>query len=197
MTDYARVITPLWADDLVAAEAVAVAWHESRGDPQATNSVGNTPAGSVDRGMWQFNSHWHPEVTDTCAFDPACSTAAAHALWLKSGWSPWSAYSSGAYRPFLANAKGAVLTARLPFTPATAGVFTTGDVILDTLGQITGAFTRLTGLDAIGHFFAFLTDPDLWKRLAVGAAGVTIIGIVLFAVISDKTPAAAAAAVVA
>lgn len=32
--------------------------------------------GSIDRGLYQWNSHWHPEISDKCAFDLDCSTRA-------------------------------------------------------------------------------------------------------------------------
>ena len=82
------------------ATAVAVALAESGGDPAARNVNSD---GSVDRGLWQINSHWHPEVTDGCAFDAACNAHAAYVI--SNGWtdfSPWVTYTNGAYQRFLA-----------------------------------------------------------------------------------------------
>jgi hypothetical protein len=42
--------------------------HESRHDPEATGDEGES------RGLWQINKAWHPEVSDACAYDVACST---------------------------------------------------------------------------------------------------------------------------
>jgi hypothetical protein len=81
--------------------AVAVALAESGGDSRATNAAGNTPP-STDRGLWQINSYWHPEVSDDCAFDPWCATS--HAAEISRYWtdfSPWSAYNNGSYRTYL------------------------------------------------------------------------------------------------
>lgn len=47
---------------------------ESRFDPNAVNTQGNNPSWSVDRGLFQFNSYWHPEITDECAYSVDCST---------------------------------------------------------------------------------------------------------------------------
>lgn len=42
--------------------------HESRHHPEATGDGGDS------RGLWQINKTWHPEVSDTCAYDVTCST---------------------------------------------------------------------------------------------------------------------------
>ncbi len=82
---------------------LAIAMAESGLRTDATNTAGNTPP-STDRGILQFNSYWHPEVTDSCAFDPAC--AFQHAFNVSSGgtnFSPWSTFTNGNYRYFLSN----------------------------------------------------------------------------------------------
>jgi hypothetical protein len=42
--------------------------HESRDHPEATGDGGES------RGLWQINRAWHPEVSDACAYNVACST---------------------------------------------------------------------------------------------------------------------------
>jgi hypothetical protein len=42
--------------------------HESRHHPEATGDGGES------RGLWQINKEWHPEVSDACAYNVACST---------------------------------------------------------------------------------------------------------------------------
>jgi Lysozyme like domain len=79
--------------------AVAIAFAESSGktDARLVNADG-----SIDRGLWQINSRWHPEVTDAMADDPA--TAAREAFRIsKSGadFTPWATFKSGAYRRYL------------------------------------------------------------------------------------------------
>ena len=64
-------------DTKMTDHAIAIATCESRLNPYRTNGNGNKPAGSVDRGLWQWNS-WHQRgVSDACAFDPECSTREA------------------------------------------------------------------------------------------------------------------------
>jgi len=53
--------------------AVRVALCESGLDPDATRE---NPDGSVDRGLYQWNSYWHPEISDACAYTPECATRA-------------------------------------------------------------------------------------------------------------------------
>ena len=61
-----------WTDYLIK-----LAKCESRLDPKATNDKGNTPKGSIDRGLFQFNSYWQKRVSDECAFSIDCSTKEA------------------------------------------------------------------------------------------------------------------------
>lgn len=80
---------------------VAIAQAESGLNPQAQNC--NNPGGTCDRGILQINSYWHSEVSDQCAYDPACAFQAAYRI---SGngrnFSPWTTYTSGAYKQYLA-----------------------------------------------------------------------------------------------
>ncbi len=46
--------------------AVRVARCESGLNPMAKNTNSN---GSIDRGLYQWNDRWHPEITDQIAFD--------------------------------------------------------------------------------------------------------------------------------
>ena len=47
---------------------------ESAFNPKAT--LKNSPT-SIDRGLFQWNSHWHPEITDEIAYDPEKNTRLA------------------------------------------------------------------------------------------------------------------------
>jgi len=53
--------------------AVRVAKCESGLNCSATNKNSDS---SIDRGLFQWNDKWHPEITDECAFDLECSTRA-------------------------------------------------------------------------------------------------------------------------
>jgi hypothetical protein len=51
---------------------------ESRFNPKATNSWGNTPSWSIDEGLWMYNNWWQRfNITSECAFDLYCSTKQA------------------------------------------------------------------------------------------------------------------------
>jgi hypothetical protein len=82
--------------------AVAVCLAESSGNPQAIG----TNIGSVDLGLWQINSKWHPEVSEAAAFNPLASTM--HAFKISKGgtdYGAWSAYKQGTYRQYLSLAQ--------------------------------------------------------------------------------------------
>lgn len=96
------------------ALAVAVALAESGGDSAAVNVTGNHPP-SRDRGLWQINSYYHPEVSDDAAFDPASCAQAAYRI-SRSGtdWTPWSTFTSGSYTRFLPRARLVATQVELP-----------------------------------------------------------------------------------
>ena len=63
--------------------AVAVGLAESGGNPAARGPNPPTPgcpAGSTDRGAWQLNTCYHPEVADACADDLACAAKATYRI---------------------------------------------------------------------------------------------------------------------
>jgi len=51
--------------------ALNVAFCESSYNPLA---VGINVNGTMDRGLYQWNNYWHPEITDEMAFDPYTAT---------------------------------------------------------------------------------------------------------------------------
>jgi hypothetical protein len=75
---------------------VAIATCESGLDPNSTNTVGNTPAGSTDRGILQFNSYWHKDVPDACAFNPQCAFQQAYRISQGgTNFNQWVTYKNG------------------------------------------------------------------------------------------------------
>jgi hypothetical protein len=81
--------------------AAAVALAESGGDPAAVGTNSDQWR-SRDRGLWQINDHWHPEVSDACAFDATCNARAAYVI--SNGWTDfheWATFQSGAYLKFM------------------------------------------------------------------------------------------------
>jgi len=81
--------------------AVAVAMAESRGDCNAQYTNG---PGSIDRGLWQINSYWHPECSDSCAYSCSCNAGCAVNVWKSSGWSAWATYNNGLHSKYMNDA---------------------------------------------------------------------------------------------
>ena len=61
---------------------------ESRWDPERTNVNYKGQLG-VDRGLWQISDKFHPEVSNSCAYDYRCSTTAAIKILKKRGYKEW------------------------------------------------------------------------------------------------------------
>ena len=92
--------------------AVAVGMAESGCNPAAHAPNGPTagcPNGSMDRGMWQMNSCYHPEVSRACAYDAQCNANAAYRISSRgTTFKPWAAHNNGRYLAYLAQAQAAV-----------------------------------------------------------------------------------------
>ena len=88
------------------ATAVAVALAESSGNPSIVNYLGCV-------GLWQIfesvHKAKHPLWTTNWLKLPANNAVAAYAIWVEAGrsWRPWSTYTSGAYRRYLARGQTA------------------------------------------------------------------------------------------
>lgn len=68
--------------------AVRVAKCESGLNPVAKNKNDD---GSIDRGLYQWNNHWHPEITDSCAYNIECSTRAFCKAFIEGHLNWWNA----------------------------------------------------------------------------------------------------------
>jgi hypothetical protein len=91
-------------DGLVNAVAVALA--ESSGFTKALLVNENC---TRDRGLWQINDYWHPEVSEQQAFDPVQNAKAAYEISSQgTDWDQWSTWESGAYKDYLPDAEQAV-----------------------------------------------------------------------------------------
>jgi hypothetical protein len=106
-----------YGGDLVIAVAVCVA--ESGGQPtiyycDGTGTVAyyppvHCPTGSYDRGLWQINSKYHPDVTDSCAFRAQCNADAAYRISDQgTDFAPWAVYDTDLYAQYLPAAQTAV-----------------------------------------------------------------------------------------
>jgi len=74
---------------------VRIAWCESRFNPKAIGK-----ADARDRGLYQWNRYYHPEVSDKCSFDVWCSSRmTARAIrngklnWWWSSYNCWKNYA--------------------------------------------------------------------------------------------------------
>lgn len=91
--------------DLVTA--VAIAYAESSGNPNASNTV--PPDNSY--GLWQINVNAHPEYDPQSLLDPQTNANAAFAIYSAAGnsFKPWGTYlppyGNGAYQQYLPQAQ--------------------------------------------------------------------------------------------
>lgn len=111
-----------------AAIGAAIEQAESSGNPQAVN-----PASGA-AGLWQFmRETWAGLIRQGLAsgspFDPLAAARAAFNL-SRGGtdWSDWEAYTSGAYRRYLAEAQAIVGRVAAAAPPPLGGGFDPGDV---------------------------------------------------------------------
>jgi hypothetical protein len=170
-----------WRGDVLVT-AVAVAMAESGCTEGATNSNGPTagcPGGSLDRGAWQINDCYQPQVSDACAFDLWCN---AEQSYLISGrgadFTPWVTYNTGAHQRYWQVAVDAVNA------PSGGGNYTvrtgTGDGHVNLrsgpgsgytrTGEVADAATVTLSCHArgTGHEGPW-GSSDLWNRLTDGS----------------------------
>ncbi|TDD92506.1 transglycosylase SLT domain-containing protein [Actinomadura rubrisoli] len=90
--------------------AVAVALAESSGRP------GSNAAGPEDsRGLWQINSAHFGGLDEDRLYEPLYNAKAAHRVWEESKsfrpdpWNAWSTYQNGLHKPFLDDARRAIV----------------------------------------------------------------------------------------
>lgn len=183
--------------------AVAVALAESGGDPLAVGRNSDKWR-SRDRGLWQINSHWHPEVSDAVAFSPSGAAAAAYKI--SNGgtsWSAWSTWHNGAAASQMGRAAIAVRQAKasggtsggtataaawhwnlnpVPGLPGLEPSIPLGPGATNPLGSLgdsikapIDALKMLVALDVKAA--AWMSDPHNWLRVAMVAGGA--VGILL------------------
>lgn len=124
--------------------AAAIAMAESGGNTTATDQDSN---GTVDRGLWQINSVHGTQST----YDVMGNARAAVAISSNGqNWSPWTTYTSGAYRTFVQTNVPADMGAPINATNAAANA------------TLTGAF-GIPGLPTgAPNLFAPIVDPWHW-----------------------------------
>jgi hypothetical protein len=129
---------------------LAIMMAESGGNSNASNTTGNSAG--TDRGILQINSFYHPEVTDSCAYNPVCAFQAAYTISDQgTNFVPWSTYNSGTYSQYLMGSNSLANTVNATIAPVTAasttstsgfqdyaiqGLFIVGGLILVIMGFI-------------------------------------------------------------
>jgi len=154
MVDVVRLARDVGVPTDQLAIAGAIARAESGFDTAAVNPNGPTsgcPNGSRDRGLWQLNDCYQ-NYAQACAFDAACNARAMvdisnHGV----TWRPWSTYTNGAYRAYLAEARQAVAmvtgSAPPPLAPPGPALVHYGD-----RGPVVVRIQRALGITADGEF---------------------------------------------
>lgn len=162
-------------DGLVWAVAVALA--ESGG---RTDAVGVNSDGSRDRGLWQINSRWHPDVSDAQAFAPTSAAAAAYRI--SNGgknWTPWAAYTNQSAAGQLSRARvaagQAADTATLLTDPG-------GDVLTQLAGPVDAANALVSMAksgaavaSAVVNAAEWIATPHNWVRIMEVGAGLALV----------------------
>lgn len=132
-------------------KAAAIGQAESGGD---THARGVNSDGSVDRGWFQINSRWHPEVPDAVAYGPPRGQALAAFAISKGGtdWSPWSTNSVA--------------------DPNSIHSPNADDAGLFGIGRGTGADTKVANVThTVGDFLGKIMDGAFWLRVLLIVAG--------------------------
>ena len=61
-----------------------------------------------DRGLWQINSYWHPEISAACALSASCNARGMVKISsYGTKWSPWWTYVNGKHLPYMSQARAA------------------------------------------------------------------------------------------
>lgn len=161
--------------------AVAVALAESGGNPAAVG-VNSDRWRSRDRGLWQINDHWHPEVSDAQAFNPAQAAVAAYRISSHgTSWTAWSTWKSGAAQTQMGSAQIGVAQAQnadfilpgpIPDIPLPGPDI---DPFIGNKLLFKGIKTQFDALKLIAEMAvktgAWLSDSHNWGRVAMVAGG--------------------------
>jgi len=103
----------------------AIAQAESGLAVHGPDNINSDQWHSRDRGILQINSHWHPEVSDSCAYNPACAFQAAFRISGGNNFSQWATFTGGQYKTFLSK----TMSTTASTSPTILG-FGTGDPCL-------------------------------------------------------------------
>lgn len=202
------VLTPVQIFNLLMAEqkkhsdgnlwgvvkGTAIVYRESRGNPKARRDASQNSAGGNDRGLWQWNDKWNPEISDTDAYDPVKATEWAYKK--SNGFTDFGPWKGASITPDTLRiaVKAAVdagysaaglfkITEPIPVSasdPVKGG--TIGDtpwyedVGVAVADGVASVKDKLFGwAEALGTLLSALIDPSWWKRIGVGVLGVAVV----------------------
>lgn len=160
-------------ENLVTAVAIAMA--ESGLD---TNSANTTTSGiGIDRGIVKFNSVFHSEVSDQCAYDPACAFKEFFRVSQNgTNFCEWCTYNANCAHP--CNSNGPYKNNLAAVRTAIGGDTTlTGTPVIGTTG--TTSYGLPTGL------LNWVSDPVRTIKMLVGIA---LIGLSLYMLVVPGAP---------
>lgn len=112
MDQIAKLVLDAGFTGEAAAIAVAIIWVESRGNVYAIN-INDMPTSkaylSMDVGLCQFNTYWHPDFPVSSALDPKKSVERMYAL-SKGGtrFHFWMAYTGKYYLKYMEFARACI-----------------------------------------------------------------------------------------
>lgn len=150
--------------------AIAVAYAESGGNPNATGPVG-------EKGLWQVYPRMHQDWDKGGnLYDPAYNARAAFAI---SGggknWRPWTTYNIGSYLLYLPQAEIAAQRVK-PIKGIGAAAAQAGTHLPDTSAVAGNIASGVGSVLDIGKAISFLSNPQHWIRIAeVIAGGILVI----------------------
>lgn len=175
-----------------SAIAFAIVRAESDGVTNAERAEADNPLGGIDRGIWQWNSKAHPDISDADAYHPIVATQwAADKSNRGTDWGPW-AYGPTSYRGTsrtdldIAGAKTAIARVVLAGELMTASELRARFAALgfenNTIGNTIVENVSLGPLDALGSWAEGLTrllgnllSGEWWKRIGIGALGAGLV----------------------
>lgn len=162
----------------------AIVYRESGGKIRAYRDPTKNPGGGADRGIWQWNSKYHPDVTDAIAYDPVAATKIAYTK--SKGFTdfePWDGAKITSSQLSVA-VKAAQASGYKVFPGATIDTGSWGvDDIPIVGGVVEGAVDVVTGVggsllgwtEALGNVLSNLLSGDWWKRIGIGLLGIAIL----------------------
>lgn len=174
-------------------KGTAIVMRESGGNTRAFRPASKNPNGGNDRGLWQWNDKWHPDISDTDAYNPVKATQWAYR---KSGgfkeFEPWDGAKikgSDIVKAAEAANRAGYDASKLTDTPVGAYMDVGSQIpiiggVIDAAGNVVDDATdKLFGWsDALGSLLSNLIDANWWKRIGVGAIGILVIIVALVVV---------------